>query len=38
MYKLREEEYALDVQRLEGDVPMFLDVAGRLLGDMRGVF
>ena len=25
-------------QRLEGEVPIFLDVCGRVLGDMRGVF
>ncbi|KAI8466197.1 MAG: kinase-like domain-containing protein [Monoraphidium minutum] len=37
LYKLREEEYAVDVQRLEGDVPFFLDVCGRVLGDIRGV-
>ncbi|KAI8473376.1 MAG: kinase-like domain-containing protein [Monoraphidium minutum] len=37
LYKLRDEEYAVDVQRLEGDVAVFLDVCGKVLGDMRGV-
>lgn len=35
IYKVREDEYVLDVQRLEGELFLFLDVCGRLLGDMR---
>lgn len=38
LYKLKEEEYAVDVQRLEGDMTIFMDVCGRVLGEMRGVF
>ncbi|GBF87975.1 snf1-related kinase [Raphidocelis subcapitata] len=37
LYRLREEEYAVDVQRLEGDQAIFLDVCGRVLGEMRGI-
>jgi 5'-AMP-activated protein kinase catalytic alpha subunit len=35
LYKIRDDEYAVDVQRLEGDIPVFLDVCGRVLGDLR---
>ena len=35
LYKAREEEYVLDVQRLEGELFIFTDVCGRLLADLR---
>jgi len=35
MYKMRDEEYAIDVQRLEGELLIFMDVCGRLLGEIR---
>jgi len=37
LYKLKDDEYSMDVQRLEGDVAFFLDVCGRIVGEMRGV-
>ncbi|WIA14302.1 hypothetical protein OEZ85_002836 [Tetradesmus obliquus] len=35
MYKIRDDEYAIDVQRLEGELLLFMDVCGRLLGEIR---
>ncbi|KAJ9505516.1 hypothetical protein QJQ45_021086, partial [Haematococcus lacustris] len=35
VYKVREEEYMIDVQRLCGDVFIYLEVTGRVLADMR---
>lgn len=35
MYKVRDDEYMIDVQRLSGDLFLYMDVAGRLLSDMR---
>jgi len=35
MYKVRDDEYLIDIQRLAGDVFIFTDVVGKLLCDMR---
>lgn len=35
MYKIREDEYMIDIQRLTGDLFLYMDVAGRLLNQMR---
>lgn len=35
MYKVRDDEYMIDVQRLCGDLFVYMEVTGRLLGDMR---
>lgn len=35
MYKVREEEYVIDIQRLEGELYLFMDVCGRVLSDFR---
>lgn len=35
MYKVREEEYVIDIQRLEGDLLLFMDICGRVLADIR---
>jgi 5'-AMP-activated protein kinase catalytic alpha subunit len=35
LYRLREERYVLDLQRLEGELMAFMDAAGALLGSLR---
>mmetsp|Transcript_16451 Transcript_16451/g.41028 ORF Transcript_16451/g.41028 Transcript_16451/m.41028 type:complete len:464 (-) Transcript_16451:952-2343(-) len=35
MYKVRDDEYMIDVQRICGDLFLYMDVTGRLLADMR---
>ena len=35
VYKLRDDEYVIDLQRLEGDLYIFMDISGRLAADMR---
>ena len=35
LYRMKEERYVLDFQRLEGDLMSFLDIAGRLLAELR---
>ncbi len=35
MYKVREDEYVIDVQRLQGELFIFMDVCGRVLSEIR---
>lgn len=35
LYRMKEERYILDMQRLEGDLMSFMDVCGRLLAELR---
>ena len=35
LYRLKEERYLVDVQRLEGDLMSYFDVAGELLAALR---
>jgi 5'-AMP-activated protein kinase catalytic alpha subunit len=35
VYKVKDDEYSVDLQRLEGDLFIFLDVATRLVSDIR---
>lgn len=35
LYKIREEEYSFDIQRLDGELLLFMDVCGKILGDIR---
>jgi 5'-AMP-activated protein kinase, catalytic alpha subunit len=37
LFKVRDGEYAVDLQRVRGDLMAFLDLAGGLLGCLRGV-
>ncbi|KXZ45443.1 hypothetical protein GPECTOR_54g184 [Gonium pectorale] len=35
MYKVRDDEYVIDIQRVGGELFLFMDVCGRLLADLR---
>jgi 5'-AMP-activated protein kinase catalytic alpha subunit len=35
LYRLKEERYAVDIQRTEGDLMVFMDVSAALLAEMR---
>ncbi|KAG2500353.1 hypothetical protein HYH03_001927 [Edaphochlamys debaryana] len=35
MYKVRDDEYVIDIQRVDGELFNFMDVCGRLLSDLR---
>lgn len=35
MYKVRDEEYVIDIQRIEGEILLFMDVCGKILADIR---
>ena len=35
LYRVRDGEYAVDVQRLSGDVLVFLDVCGGLVASLK---
>ncbi|PNW84016.1 hypothetical protein CHLRE_04g211600v5 [Chlamydomonas reinhardtii] len=35
MYKVRDDEYVIDIQRVDGELFLFMDVVGRVLTDLR---
>ncbi|PNH08344.1 SNF1-related protein kinase catalytic subunit alpha KIN10 [Tetrabaena socialis] len=35
MYKVRDDEYVIDIQGLDGELFLFMDVCGRVLSDLR---
>jgi 5'-AMP-activated protein kinase catalytic alpha subunit len=35
LYRVRDGEYAVDVQRISGDVLVFLDVCGGLVASLK---
>ncbi|GFR41578.1 hypothetical protein Agub_g2299 [Astrephomene gubernaculifera] len=35
MYKVRDDEYVIDIQRVNGELFLFMDVCGRVLSDLR---
>lgn len=35
MYKVREQEYVLDFQRIQGDLFIAMDMCGRLISELR---
>ncbi|PNH08345.1 SNF1-related protein kinase catalytic subunit alpha KIN11 [Tetrabaena socialis] len=35
MYKVRDDEYVIDIQGLDGELVLFMDVCGRVLSDLR---
>lgn len=37
LYKARDDEFVLDVQRLAGDMYVFMDVCGRMMVELRSV-
>jgi 5'-AMP-activated protein kinase catalytic alpha subunit len=35
LYRLKEERYAIDLQRTDGDLMIFLDISAALLAELR---
>jgi 5'-AMP-activated protein kinase catalytic alpha subunit len=35
MYKVRDDEYMIDIQRLSGDLFLYLELVGRVMTEMR---